>query len=89
MRYILIHSEPNRDPVFVEKFGYWARAAIINHRLSLSEIELTDKQKVALAKYSNPPAKISVTEIQADNDDIALFISNTVSGGGPMELFQV
>jgi hypothetical protein len=89
MRYILIHSEPNPDSIFVEKFGYWARAAIINHRLNLSEIELTDKQKVALAKYSNPPAKISITEIQADNDDVARFIANTVSGGGPMELFQV
>jgi hypothetical protein len=89
MRYILIHSEPNHDPIFVEKFDCWARAAIINHRLSLSEIELTDKQRLALVKYSNPPAKISITEIQADNDDIARFIANTVSGGGPMELFQV
>ncbi len=89
MRYILIYSEPNHDLVFVEKFDCWARAAIINHRLSLNEIELTDRQRVTLAKYSNPPAKISLTEIQADNDDVALFIANTVCEGGPMELFQV
>lgn len=87
MRYILIHAEDS--PVWDEKFIFYAQAAVIRHRFNLGDFQLTDGQKITLSKYLNPPKPVSVVEFHSDNDAAAWVVAQTVSDGGPMELFQV
>lgn len=87
MRYIVIHAEDS--PVWDDNFICYAQAAVIRHRFALSEFSLTDRQKMTLSRYLNPPNTISVNEIEADSDAMAWVIAQSVSGGGLMELFQV
>jgi len=87
MRYIIIHAEDT--PLWGADFEYWAKAAVIHHRLNLGDFTLTDRQKMTLSRYLNPPKPISIAEIEAKDDISALSIAKTVSEGGPMELFQV
>lgn len=87
MRYILIHAEDS--PVWDEKFIFYAQAAVIRHRFNLGDFELTNKQKNTLLRYLSPPKPVSVVEFNSDNDAAAWAIAQTVSDGGPMELFQV
>lgn len=87
MRYILIHAEDS--PVWGENFIRYAQAAVIRYRFNLGDFELTDKQKDTLLRYLNPPKSLSVVEFHSDNDATAWVVAQTVSYGGPMELFQV
>ncbi len=87
MRYILIHAEDS--PAWGEDFIYYAKAAVIRHRFNLGDYTLTDKQKDTLLRYLNPPKSLSVVEFHSDNDATAWVVAQTVSDGGPMELFQV
>jgi hypothetical protein len=87
MRYILIHAEDS--PAWGEDFIRYAQAAVIRHRFNLGDFELTDKQKMTLSRYLNPPKPVSVVEFDSDGDATAWVVAQTVSDGGPMELFQV
>lgn len=86
MRYILIHTEDS--PAWGEDFIYYAQAAVIRHRFNLGDYTLTDRQKMTLSRYLNPPKPVSVVEFDSDGDATALVIAQTISEG-PMELFQV
>ena len=87
MRYIVIHAEDT--PLWDDNFIRYAQAAVIRHRFTLGEFSLTDRQKMTLSRYLNPPNTISVNEIEADSDAMAFAMAEAISDGGPMELFQV
>jgi hypothetical protein len=86
MRYILVHAEDS--PVWGEDFILYAAAVSIRHMLTLSDFDLTDRQKNTLSKYTNPPKPVSVVEFDCDSDATAWAIAQTVSDGGLMELLQ-
>ena len=87
MRYIVIHAEDT--PLWDDNFIRYAQAAVIRHRFTLGEFSLTDRQKMTLSRYLNPPKPTAVVEFDSDGDATAWVIAQSVSGGGLMELFQV
>lgn len=86
MGYILVHAEDS--PAWGEDFILYAAAASIRHMLTLSDFDLTDKQRDTLSKYLNPPKPVSVVEFNSENDATAWAVAQTVSDGGLMGLFQ-